>query len=35
MAKSDPVTAEIFGKIAKEEVAHIALAYQHFPAGIG
>lgn len=29
---TDPVTAEIFRKIAEEEVAHIALATQYFPA---
>lgn len=29
---TDPTTAEIFGKIAEEEVAHIALAYKYFPA---
>jgi uncharacterized ferritin-like protein (DUF455 family) len=29
---SDPKTAEIFGKIAEEEVAHIALAEKYFPA---
>ena len=30
LEKSDPVTAEIFRKIAEEEVAHIALAKKHF-----
>ena len=29
---ADPVTAKIFGKIAEEEVAHIALAAKYFPA---
>ena len=29
---TDPKTAEIFGKIAEEEVAHIALAEKYFPA---
>jgi uncharacterized ferritin-like protein (DUF455 family) len=29
---TDPVTAEIFGKIAEEEVAHIALARRFYPA---
>ncbi|CAM6053781.1 unnamed protein product [Sphagnum tenellum] len=28
----DPITAEIFKKIADEEVSHIALAEKHFPA---
>lgn len=28
----DPVTARIFGKIAEEEVSHISLAQQFFPA---
>ena len=28
----DPVTAEIFHKIAEEEISHIALAYRYFPA---
>ncbi|MFZ9596294.1 MAG: DUF455 family protein [Bdellovibrionia bacterium] len=28
----DPKTAEIFGKIAEEEIAHIALAKKYFPA---
>jgi hypothetical protein len=32
LLKKDPVTAEIFGTIAKEEVAHIALAEKFFPA---
>ena len=27
----DPLTAKIFGKIAEEEVSHIALAYQFYP----
>jgi len=27
----DPVTAEIFGKIAEEEIEHIELARSHFP----
>jgi len=29
---TDSVTAQIFGKIAEEEVAHIALTYKYFPA---
>jgi uncharacterized ferritin-like protein (DUF455 family) len=32
LLKKDPVTAEIFGKIAEEEVSHIALAQKYFPA---
>ncbi len=32
LLESDPVTAEIFGKIAEEETSHIALAKKHFPA---
>jgi uncharacterized ferritin-like protein (DUF455 family) len=32
LLKTDPITAEIFGKIAEEEVAHIALAAKFFPA---
>jgi uncharacterized ferritin-like protein (DUF455 family) len=31
LLKTDPVTAEIFGKIADEEVGHIALANRFFP----
>ena len=31
LVKIDPITSEIFGKIAEEEVAHIALAYEYFP----
>ncbi len=31
IAKIDPISAELFGKIAKEEVAHIALAARFFP----
>lgn len=31
LLKKDPVTAEIFGKIAEEEVEHIALAEKYFP----
>ncbi len=31
MAAHDPVSAEIFGKIAEEEAAHIALAERFFP----
>ncbi len=31
MAQVDPTTAEIFGKIAEEEVEHIALAYRYYP----
>jgi uncharacterized ferritin-like protein (DUF455 family) len=30
---TDPLTAEIFGKIAEEEVAHIALAADYFGRG--
>jgi uncharacterized ferritin-like protein (DUF455 family) len=30
MAQIDPISAEIFGKIAEEEVEHIALAQRHF-----
>lgn len=33
MAEVDPVSAEIFGKIAAEEVEHIALAERYFPRG--
>jgi uncharacterized ferritin-like protein (DUF455 family) len=32
LKSSDPVTAEIFGKIAAEEIEHIALASRHYPA---
>ncbi len=32
LLKTDPVTAQIFGQIAKEEVAHIALAEKFFVA---
>ena len=31
MYKRDPITAKIFGKIAEEEVSHIALAYEYYP----
>lgn len=31
MAKHDPLTSEIFGKIAEEEVEHIRLATRYFP----
>lgn len=31
LEKRDPITAEIFRKIAEEEVAHIALAHRYFP----
>lgn len=31
MAKTDPETAALFGRIAREEAAHIALAYRFFP----
>lgn len=31
LAKIDPVTAEIFGKIAEEEIEHIRLAEKFFP----
>lgn len=30
MLKGDPITATIFGKIAREEIEHIALASRHF-----
>ena len=30
----DPISAAIFGKIAEEEIEHIALARRFFPAGI-
>jgi uncharacterized ferritin-like protein (DUF455 family) len=33
MATVDPVTAEIFGRIAEEEVEHVALAYRYYPQG--
>ena len=32
LQERDPESASIFGKIAEEEVAHIALARTHFPA---
>ena len=32
MESRDPMTARIFGEIAKEEVAHIALAARYFPS---
>ena len=32
LSTSDSITAEIFGKIAEEEVSHIALAEKFFPA---
>lgn len=32
LSKIDPVSARIFGRIAEEEVEHIALAYRYFPA---
>jgi uncharacterized ferritin-like protein (DUF455 family) len=32
LSATDPITAQIFAKIADEEVAHIALAYKYFPA---
>jgi uncharacterized ferritin-like protein (DUF455 family) len=32
LLKIDPITAEIFGKIAEEEISHIALAEKFFPA---
>jgi uncharacterized ferritin-like protein (DUF455 family) len=36
LLQKDPVTANIFGKIAEEEIAHIELARSHYPdAGIG
>ncbi|MCM0607178.1 MAG: DUF455 family protein [Xanthomonadaceae bacterium] len=31
LEKRDPVTAKIFGTIAEEEIAHIALAQKYFP----
>ena len=31
LADRDPITAEIFRKIAEEEVAHIALASKYYP----
>lgn len=31
LLKKDPVTATIFGKIAEEEISHIALAQRFFP----
>ena len=33
MAKSDPVSSAIFGKIAEEEVSHIELALRFYPDG--
>lgn len=33
MAQKDPVSAEIFGKIAEEELEHIALAWRYYPEG--
>ena len=33
LLQSDPVTAEIFGKIAEEEVEHIATAAKFYPEG--
>ena len=30
MKNVDPVTSEIFGKIAEEEIAHIELAQKYF-----
>lgn len=35
LAEQDPVSAQIFGQIAREEVAHIELARRWFPAGAG
>jgi hypothetical protein len=32
MKSVDPVTAEIFGKIAEEEVEHIRLAHRYYPS---
>ncbi len=32
MAEIDPISSELFGKIAKEEVEHIELAAQFFPS---
>lgn len=34
LEKTDPVTAEIFRKIAEEEVGHIALAQKFFPTSL-
>jgi len=31
LREADPVSAEIFGKIAEEEIAHIELALKYFP----
>jgi hypothetical protein len=31
LASSDPITAEIFRKIAEEEVSHIALVSKYYP----
>jgi uncharacterized ferritin-like protein (DUF455 family) len=31
LARTDPESAEVFGRIADEEVAHIALATKYFP----
>ncbi len=31
LAQIDPISAEIFGKIAEEEIAHIELAFRYFP----
>ena len=31
LQQKDPISAEIFRKIAEEEIAHIALALKHFP----
>jgi len=31
LEKSDPISSKIFGKIAEEEIAHIALARRFFP----
>lgn len=33
LAQTDPVSAEIFGRIADEEVEHIAVARYYFPEG--
>ncbi len=35
LGRTDPISAEIFGRIAAEEVAHIRLAERYFPEGEG
>ncbi len=34
LRSTDSITADIFGKIAEEEISHIALAHRYFPAGV-